>query len=988
MIEIPVVVQTFMQFQRLNEATKFMLDALSRDLPEEGPYQTQVLELNLTHGARDVVEMILNMNVFHHFDRAHIARLCEKAGLLQRALELFSELPDIKRVLLNAHAINQAFLVKFLGTLSPDESMECMHAMLKTNQRGNVGTVVKVATEYTGEELTPHRLIELLEEFSAYDGLYYYLGAIVNKSEDPEVHYKYIVAAAKMKQYKEVERVCQMSTVYNPEQVKDFLIEARLENPRPLIHVGDRHGFVDEVTTYLWKNGHRDFIQVYVQKVRPAMTPVVVGKLLDLDADEEYIKALLNSVRGLCPVGPLVEEVETRNRLHLLRAWLEQLAQEGNTDPATHNAIGKIYIRHNHDPQEFLKTNLYYESKVLGKFCEKLDPYLSFLAYRRSPDHSCDAELIEVTNENGLFKDQARYLVERRDNNLWKLVLADTNPHRRHLIDEVIGTALPECEDSDDVSFTVQAFMDAELPNELIGLLEKLVLQRSEFSDNRNLQNLLILTAIRCSNEADAPAGRAMDYITRLDNFSGPEIAKIALREEFALYEEAFVIFNKIKDHESAVDVLLNQIQSLDRAFEYAERVNEDMVWTKLARAQLGHGMVREAIEAFIKSGDPSDYAAVITAAENSGKFEELVGFLEMCRAKGIKERVVDTALIYALAQVKRLGDLELFISSPNVADMQGIGDRCYDEEMYEAARLIFSSNNNNGRLASTLVHLHQFREAVDAAKKANSIRTWKEVNAACVEAEEFRLAQIAGLQIIQSPDHLDELVHQYEQHGHFEELIKLMVQGSGLESAHKGIFTGLGVLYAKYQPENLMEHIKVFWPRCNFQRLLRACEEGLHWKEATYLYVENKDYDDAVRTMIKHSPDSFEGDRFLDIITRVRNSELHYAAITFYLEEQPMDLGKLLKALQSQLDHSRVVHMLRKTDDLPLIMDYLRDVQEENKSAVNEALNGMFGCGVGGVQVSFYGTHTNTCVDFPRLPAPLQRSTWRRRTTRHCARA
>ena len=39
--------------------------------------------------------------------------------------------------------------------------------------------------------------------------------------------------------------------------------------------------------------------------------------------------------------------------------------------------------------------------------------------------------------------------------------------------------------------------MTAELPNELIELLEKIVIENSAFSDNRNLQNLLILTAIK-----------------------------------------------------------------------------------------------------------------------------------------------------------------------------------------------------------------------------------------------------------------------------------------------------------------------------------------------------------------------------------------------------------------------------------------------------------------------------------------------------------
>ena len=66
---------------------------------------------------------------------------------------------------------------------------------------------------------------------------------------------------------------------------------------------------------------------------------------------------------------------------------------------------------------------------------------------------------------------------------------------------QVTGTALPETKNPDEVSTTVKAFMAAQLPNELIGLLEKLVLGGGEFAANKNLQNLLILTAIRCAHE-------------------------------------------------------------------------------------------------------------------------------------------------------------------------------------------------------------------------------------------------------------------------------------------------------------------------------------------------------------------------------------------------------------------------------------------------------------------------------------------------------
>jgi clathrin heavy chain len=318
--------------------------------------------------------------------------------------------------------------------------------------------------------------------------------------------------------------------VYDAEKVKAFLMEAKLPDPRPLIHVCDRHDFIDEMTGYLYSHNLQKYIEVYCQKVSPQKTPQVVGKLLDLDCNEDFVRGLLNSVGMACPVDELVEHVERRNRLRLLQPWLEARMNMGNQEPATHNAIGKIYVTLNRDPVSFLTNDQFYDPAVLGKYCEKLDPSLAFLAYKRAGG-ACDEDLIRVTNENGLFKDQARYLVEKQDLELWAIVLKPNDDgtesaHRRSLIDQVVQTALPETKNPDHVSTTVKAFMAAELQTELIELLERIVLQGSDFSENKNLQNLLILTAIK------ADKARVAEYINRLDNFDGPEIAKIAVSEQ------------------------------------------------------------------------------------------------------------------------------------------------------------------------------------------------------------------------------------------------------------------------------------------------------------------------------------------------------------------------------------------------------------------------------------------------------------------------
>lgn len=67
------------------------------------------------------------------------------------------------------------------------------------------------------------------------------------------------------------------------------------------------------------------------------------------------------------------------------------------------------------------------------------------------------------------------------------------------------------------------------------------------------------------------------------------------------------------------VQVLIEHIGNLDRAYEFAERCNEPPVWSQLAKAQLQKGLVKEAIDSYIKADDPSAYMEVGQAAAQSG---------------------------------------------------------------------------------------------------------------------------------------------------------------------------------------------------------------------------------------------------------------------------------------------------------------------------------------------------------------------------------
>lgn len=345
-------------------------------------------------------------------------------------------------------------------------------------------------------------------------------------------------------------------------------------------------------------------------------------------------------------------------------------------------------------------------------------------------------------------------------------------------MDQVIATAVPESTEPELVSVAVKSFIDADMPVELIELLEKIILEPSTFSDNENLQNLLMLTA------AKSDRGRVANYIQQLDNYSPDDIAQQCI--DVGMYEEAFLIYKKANKHLEASQVLVDHVVSIDRAAEYAEQVELPEVWSKVAKAQLDGLRITDSVESYIRAQDPSNYNEVIEIATHAGKDEDLIKYLRMAR-KTLREPPIDTALAFCYARTNQLPELEEFLRATNVANIEESGDKAYAEGYHEAAKIFFSSISNWAKLATTLVHLEDYQAAVECARKANSVKVWKQVNEACVAKKEFRLAQICGLNLIVHAEELSDLVKQYERNGYFDELISLLEAGLGLERAHMG---------------------------------------------------------------------------------------------------------------------------------------------------------------------------------------------------------
>jgi clathrin heavy chain len=53
------------------------------------------------------------------------------------------------------------------------------------------------------------------------------------------------------------------------------------------------------------------------------------------------------------------------------------------------------------------------------------------------------------------------------------------------------------------------------------------------------------------------------------------------------------------------------------------------------------------------------------------------------------------TELAYIYAKTNRLHDMEDFLGMANVADILEVGEKCFEDKLYQAAKLLFTSISN-----------------------------------------------------------------------------------------------------------------------------------------------------------------------------------------------------------------------------------------------------------------------------------------------------
>ena len=178
-----------------------------------------------------------------------------------------------------------------------------------------------------------------------------------------------------------------------------------------------------------------------------------------------------------------------------------------------------------------------YEPLVVGTFCETLDPYLAYIAYAKG---FCDDELIAITDDNLMFKQQAPYLDKNRQPELWVQVFVFGNQHHRQFIDQIgrydlclarfwLFVQIIAAEWTEIQTMSPSLLRLSYPP---ISLSRALIIQQQQ-----KPAELPSFDGYSCWK------GKVVGYINRLNNYDDGEIAKIAT--DHGLYEEPLTIYKK-----------------------------------------------------------------------------------------------------------------------------------------------------------------------------------------------------------------------------------------------------------------------------------------------------------------------------------------------------------------------------------------------------------------------------------------------------------
>eukprot|EP00727_Mastigamoeba_balamuthi_P004755 m51a1_g14278 putative clathrin heavy chain 1 (1061) ;mRNA; f:355150-358423 len=729
----------------------------------------------------------------------------------------------------------------------------------------------------------------------------------------------FVDSAARCGRGDEAARVARETAApYDSRRLSRALSDPDIEDARPLFEVCERFGHVAQVAAYALSEPRLqpralEFVDAY-----PRRTPELLGALLDCGCEEpQLLEAVAKERYGAYDLAALVSHLEVRSRVHALEQWLEILSR---SDPSTflHDALARCYA--SRDPAralQFLESSPHYDPVRIGAFCEQAGrPELALAAYERG---RCDELLLALTCAHGMFDEQARYVVERAQPQLWERVLSRSNEHRLSLVRAVLCTGVQQCKVPQKRLAAIKALYAsvslAEAEGAVVGAAPRV---------SGPAQTALLVLAGKEGDKA-----KFYSFLESFDKVESSVAVEICLYHK--LFEEAYALIERTQLYADSFGAFGVQISGANKSKSFSERVNPPDAWSMLARAFVDKGEWREAVLSFKNA----------QAAAKEDRMPDFIGVIAG------RTPEVQTEIAYACVSTGNVSDMELLVAHPSASvDLSLVADRCFDNGFFDGAKYLYTRLSSYERLAITLVRLGELEAAARASREAKSQQARMEVITACLAARREGVVTTEDICTHVPCGDLDaaavlrEVTFVYERFGRWDQCISALEAGLNNRAiSNSAIPTELALLYAKYAPAKLMAFIRKAWDRLDMLKVQRACIANMLWPELTLLWMLHRKFDLAIQAMIKR-PSAYSHALLVEAAQSYDAPKVLWRVVEFYFSSHPRDLCAFLTALAGRLQAPRVIELAEKTGTLPMIKGYLLECQRDNVRAVNDVVN------------------------------------------------
>uniref|UniRef100_A0A3B0MZ50 Clathrin heavy chain n=1 Tax=Theileria annulata TaxID=5874 RepID=A0A3B0MZ50_THEAN len=641
------IMEKLIEMKKLKEMNEILLDYLKEDLEIHEKLQTRLLQVNIENDKR-IGEEILKLDILTKFNKNYIAKLCEDNELYEYSLKYYNDITNIKRILIKGiYFLSQNIINQTLLTFNIQDSLYFLQ-QLHNEYVGLSGGVGDVSREFGGENEEKNRKVEEkvdrleniiiniclilynkinLKEITNIltNKLFYKFFKKLSKQElDEDINeiiIRYMKLCIEYNDIIELENILLYNNNFNLFDAKELIKNSQLSTTKPFIIICYRLNNIHELLLFLFNYYDTVLAQADTNttnnlttttkditstsctgtvgastvtgtvkeelilkdiKILLEMNPKLLIEVIIilLELSEELINKILINITNITLLKEIIKLIEERHQLIILKPFLEMKCKEIN-EPILHTALMKIYITLGENPEDYLINNKYYLKEEIANYCQDIDLQLSLLIYKHN---SMYEHFIKFSLKHQLYKSLYQFLLKESNIKFYQYYYSNCNDMK-----EIIKLCIENC-NSIEISVLIKFLLSENLNEDLIILLEGLLLNQTEFTNNSNLQNLLLATTIKTysnqlddlnqldyysisdsnrldvstkfsdSTHRDDPTqldglSKLEYYLNKLNNYDVNSLAKLA--NDLKLHYSAFLIYNKSNKYNEAFNQLI-----------------------------------------------------------------------------------------------------------------------------------------------------------------------------------------------------------------------------------------------------------------------------------------------------------------------------------------------------------------------------------------------------------------------------------------------